>query len=155
MGNPSTYAQDLADEICQRLSEGEPLTWICRDEHMPARRTVSDWRRAHPEFDVAFLSAREEGYDVIAQDCVEIADDGSRDYKEEMDGHGGTRVVVDHDHIQRSKLRVDTRLKLLAKWDPRRYGDRHVLAGDPEAPLSGISDEALDAKIQALMKGQR
>jgi hypothetical protein len=120
MPNPSTYTDELAAEICDRLSAGEPLAVICRDEHMPARRTVSDWRRAHPEFGAAFLEARDEGYDSIAQDCLEIADDGRRDYARDEDGH----EVVDHDHIQRAKLRVETRLKLLAKWDPRRYGDK-------------------------------
>lgn len=118
--NPTTYTQAIADDICARLSEGEPLRHICKTEGYPAVRTVSDWRKAHPDFDAAYLEARDAGFDAIADDCMEIADDGSRDYTVDKDG----REVVDHDHIQRSKLRVDTRLKLLAKWDPRRYGDK-------------------------------
>ena len=69
-----------------------------------------------------FDDAREAGFDEIAEDILAIADDGSRDY---VPGERG--VVVDHDHIQRSKLRAEMRLKLLAKWDPRRYGDRSAV----------------------------
>jgi terminase small subunit-like protein len=148
-GRPSTYTEDVANTILERLSAGEPLAQICRDEGMPAVRTVSDWKASHPVFAEAFGIARDEGFDAIALDALGIADDGRRDYTEQDDGHGGTRVVADHDHIQRSKLRVETRLKLLAKWDPKRYGDRTVLAGDPDAPLAALSDETLDARIIA------
>jgi len=33
------------------------------------------------------------------------------------------------------KNQIETRLKLLAKWNPRKYGDKTVLAGDPDAPV--------------------
>jgi hypothetical protein len=131
MGRPSSYTPELADEIVERLSEGEPLASICRDEHMPAVRTVSDWKEAHPSFSADFARAREEGEDYLAAECLEIADDGRRDYHVSDDG----REVVDHDHIQRSKLRIETRLKLLAKWNPKKYGDRLTHAGDAEAPV--------------------
>lgn len=146
---PSTYTQATADEIVSRLSEGEPLTQICRDEGMPAKRTVSDWRKAHEDFDEAFLQAREEGFDAIAQDCLSIADDSGGDFTETPAGQ-----AYNAEHVQRSKLRVDTRLKLLAKWDPRRYGERMTLAGDAENPLTGLTDEQLDARLKKLMASQ-
>jgi hypothetical protein len=34
------------------------------------------------------------------------------------------------------KLQIETRLKLLAKWHPTRYGDKVTLAGDAENPLT-------------------
>ena len=34
-GRPSKYTPELAAEIARRLSDGEPLRQICRDEHMP------------------------------------------------------------------------------------------------------------------------
>jgi hypothetical protein len=37
--------------------------------------------------------------------------------------------------VQRDKLIVDTDLKLLAKWDPRRYGERQLVGSDPDNPL--------------------
>lgn len=127
----NTFTQEKADAIIERLSGGEPLAHICRDDEMPAVRTVSDWRKAHPEFDEAFLAARDDGYDAIATDCLDIADDTSRDT---IKGERGD--APDTEWIARSKLRVETRLKLLSKWDPRRYGDKMQHTGaDGEGPI--------------------
>lgn len=119
-GRPSKYASALVERIAARLATGEPMAQICRDDGMPAARTVREWIDTRPDVSAAIARAREEGFDAIAMQCLEIADDGSRDYQVQEDG----REVVDHDHIGRSRLRVDTRLKLLAKWDPKRYGDK-------------------------------
>jgi hypothetical protein len=120
MGRPTLYTLELADEICERLGEGEPLRQICRDERMPHWTTVYDWKTAHEEFSLRIARAREAGHDAIASDCLQIADDGLNDTYMDEDGNKRT----DTDVIQRSKLRIETRLKLLAKWDPKRYGDR-------------------------------
>lgn len=133
-GRPTTYTPELAAEIVARLTKGEPLAAICRDEHMPAVRTVSSWKSAHEDFLADFARARDDGFDAIAADCLDIADDGSADYRLSQ-RDGSAELVVDQEHIQRSKLRIETRLKLLAKWDPRRYGDKIIHAGDEDAPL--------------------
>ena len=118
-GRPSAFAQEIADEICRRLSQGEPLAQICRDEHMPAVRTVSDWKKARESFSADFAHAREDGFDQIAAECLDIADETAFD-----------TIITDTgdkpntEWISRSKLRIETRLKLLAKWDPKRYGDK-------------------------------
>lgn len=122
VGRPSTYTQEAADEICRRLALGEPLAQICRDDHMPAVRTVSKWKEAHETFCADFARAREEGFDVIAADCLDIADETSRDT---VETESGDRPNTEW--ISRSKLRIETRLKLLAKWDPKRYGDRQAI----------------------------
>jgi hypothetical protein len=123
-GRPSLYTQELADEICERLSVGEPLAQICRDDHMPAVRTVYDWQKAHSDFSTSIARAREEGFDHIAVDCLHIADDNRKDTRL-LGGEGEDAYEApDHDWISRSKLRIETRLKLLAKWDPKRYGDK-------------------------------
>ena len=113
MGRPSKYTDELFAEICERLSKGEPLAQICRDEHMPAERTVRDWKEADAIVSAAIAHAREDGFDAIALEALRIADDKEGEH-------------------QRDRLRVDTRLKLLAKWDPKRYGDKVQVGGDPE-----------------------
>lgn len=114
-GRPSLYTPELAAEICARMSKGETLTEICRDEHMPATRTVSGWKVPYPEFAADFGRARDDGFDAIAQ--------RTRDTARGLAGSDTT-----HDY-QRDKLIIETDLKLLAKWDPRRYGDRVEHAG--------------------------
>jgi hypothetical protein len=55
-----------------------------------------------------------------SHEIIEIADDAERDHV--IDDRGA--VVVDHEHINRAKLRVDTRKWLMSKLLPKRYGDR-------------------------------
>jgi transposase-like protein len=152
MGRPSLKTTELVATICERLAMGEPLAAICRDEGMPHPSTVRDWMAADETVSRAIARAREDGEDWLAAECLEIADDGSRDYETKEDG----REVVDHDHIQRSKLRIDTRLKLLSKWNPKKYGERLALAGDPEAPVqveATVTLEPGDAYLRMLNGG--
>ena len=136
MGRPSLYKPEIIDELCERLSKGEPMAQICRDEHMPAVSTISDWTLGKsslsPEetlqLSVRVARAREDGYDAIANDCLNIADGNGKDMRITEAGV----PVADHDVVQRARLRVDTRLKLLACWDPKRYGNKidHTTQGE-------------------------
>jgi hypothetical protein len=118
-GRKSTFTQAIADAICARLSQGEPLESICRDEDMPTSRTVSNWKAADEAFASDIAHAREAGFDRIAADCLDIADETGKDT---LYGENGERANTEW--ISRSKLRIETRLKLLAKWDPKRYGEK-------------------------------
>lgn len=142
-GRPTTYTQKAADEIVRRLSAGETLTDICADDHMPATRTVSDWKAAHPDFSADFGRARDAGYDAIASRARKTARGQNEDAGGDSSGD-----------VQRDKLIIETDLKLLAKWDPRRYGDKvaHVGGGPDDAPIryADLSEDELDARIAAL-----
>jgi hypothetical protein len=115
---------ELYAEIVERLSKGEPMAKICRDEHMPTDRAVRMWQEQDGDFASAIARAREDGFDAIAADCLDIADDGTNDYVTKERPDGSSYDAFDAEHVQRSKLRVETRLKLLAKWDPKRYGEK-------------------------------
>lgn len=122
-GRPSKYSPEICKEICERLSNGEPLISICKDSHMPCDDTVRIWASANETLFRDITRAREAGFDAIAMDCMHIADDNSKDTR--MVKRGDEYIeVTDNDVIQRAKLRVETRLKLLAKWDPKRYGEK-------------------------------
>jgi len=154
-GRPSTFTDDKFAEIVERISNGEPLAQVCRDEHMPALRTVYDWMEERPNLSARFARAREAGYDMIAVDTLQIADDSRNDYMEKLSRSGDEQAVkamaFDAEHVQRSKLRIETRLKLLAKWDPKRYGEKLALGGaDDLPPIRTMTDEQLDAKLAAL-----
>jgi len=120
MGRPTLKTPEVVEAICARLSEGEPLAQICRSEGMPATRTVREWIELDANVSAAIARAREDGFDQIALDALDIADDRSRDTIERGDGS----ETANTEWISRSRLRVETRLKLLAKWDPKRYGDK-------------------------------
>ena len=58
-GPISTYNEEAADEIFERLCEGESMNQICRDPAMPSVSTVQNWRRANGQFAAALRVARE------------------------------------------------------------------------------------------------
>lgn len=136
MGRKSTYDPKVAAQICDKLSHGIPLAEICRGNGMPAVRTVSLWKQAHPEFAADFARARDEGYDALAAQCIEIADNEQHDWVLKKKG-----VITNDVAIARAKLQVETRLKLLAKWDPKRYGEKiqteHTGAVQVEVVIGG------------------
>lgn len=123
MGRQSTFTQEVADAICARLSTGEPLAKICRDDDMPHDNTVRDWQKASPDFAIAIARAREDGFDALAAECLDIANTPMQGTEITEKSNGDIEVKTG-DMLGHRKLQIDTRLKLLAKWDPKRYGDK-------------------------------
>jgi len=117
----------ILDTICERLSNGQPLAEVCREDGMPDRSTVWDWEEADPAISQRIARARENGEDVIAAECLAIADDSRNDFINLLADEGDEKALLartNGEAVQRSKLRVETRLKLLAKWNPRRWADK-------------------------------
>lgn len=148
MARPSSFTQKKADAICLRLADGESLRSICAGKDMPDRVTVFRWLREREEFRNQYARAREDQAESIFEEILEIADDGRRDYVEDEEGH----QAVDHDHIQRAKLRVETRKWMLGKLAPKKYGERLQLANDPDDPITTASDEQIEARLAALLE---
>jgi len=111
-GRPTAYTDELADKICDRLAEGEGLISICRDDGMPNERTLRSWALDddHP-FSPKYARAKEYGYHRLAEEILDIADNGNSE------------------DVQRDKLRVDTRKWMLSKVLPKIYGDKLLAAG--------------------------
>ncbi len=146
-GRPSLYTAALAARLCLRLAEGETLRAICRDEAMPDKATVLRWLadEAKADFRDQYAHARDMQADALFDEALEIADDASGDWSTDKDG----RKVLDHEHVQRSRLRVDTRKWAAGKMAPKRYGDKIQHTGDGGGPirvrpdLSKLTDKEL------------
>lgn len=121
------YTPAIAAEILDRLSDGQSLREICRDDHMPAEATVREWalteNEKRPGFPAHYAKAREVGYMRMADELLEIADDGSNDWME-RNGQDNEGWQTNGEALQRSRLRVDTRKWLLSKALPKIYGDK-------------------------------
>lgn len=165
MGRPSKYNQGALDEICERLSQGEPLAAICRDEGMPADRTVRDWIEQKPEVSAAIARARETGEEWLLAECLQIADtpvDGVIE-KMEPDKATGELVVVERrkeDMLAHRKLQIETRLKLLAKWNPRKWGEKQQLEhSGPDGGAIAVArvdpSNLSDATLKELLNARR
>lgn len=120
--------------ICTRVAENVTRRHIAAELGCSAG-SISDWLNSDAEFAAQYARAMELRVDRMAEEIQEISDDGTNDWIQREIGDGETVTVVDHEHIQRSKLRVDTRKWLMSKMMPKKYGDRTTLAGDPENPL--------------------
>ena len=128
MGRPSKYDPEIARIICEQLSEGIPLRQICRDnDGFPAWRTVYDWMGRDEELSASIARARDIGYDALAEECLLIADTPQFGQKQVMSDEGSTTTV--EDMLGHRKLQIETRLKLLAKFHPTKYGDRVAIEG--------------------------
>lgn len=138
-GRPSKYTAKIADRICSELSNGRTLRSVCRDDGMPHESTVRAWVLDDLHgFYTQYTRAREIGYHSMADETLEIADDGTNDFVKKRKQDGEEFEAVDHDHIARSRLRFDARRWLLSKALPKIYGDKLSLAGDGENPLTVV-----------------
>ena len=145
-GRPTKYTKDLAIEICARLAEGEPITKITKDAHMPGQATIYRWLIDNEQFREMYESARKDGAHTLASQIQEIADEKPL---EVFDEAGNRRY--DSGSISYNKLRMEARKWLAAKYLPRVYGDRQILAGDAENPVAHkVSFEAFDTLIETL-----
>lgn len=123
-GRPTTYTPEIGLAICEGVSSGKTLTEVCRSDDMPSRATVYRWQEADSTFRAAYRRAREMQAQAWSDEIVEIADDTTLDTVTKVTPQGREYEVVDHENIQRSKLRVHTRQWLMARLHPQRYGDR-------------------------------
>jgi len=118
---------------------------------MPSWRAVYDWIDEDEDFASRIAHARILGFDAIAESTLEIADDATNDWMDKQTP-SGTVTVLNAEHVQRSKLRIETRLKLLAKWSPAKYGEKTSmeLTGADGGPVQ-ISDTERAARIAAIL----
>jgi hypothetical protein len=133
------------------VAQGMTLRQVFRLPGMPSRMSFYRYVDCEDQAEAArrqgrLARARTMGLEEIAEEILDIADDGSNDWIE-REKDGATLVEVDREHLQRSKLRVETRLKLLAVWDPARYGQRINHADADGKPLRGEGVTASDLAI--------
>lgn len=125
MGRPSLYTPELADRICRRLAEGESLRAICRDAEMPGVSTVFAWLQADEAFRTKYTRAREVQAELMADELLEIADDGQNDWMEKFNKDGDAIGWAENgEALRRSQLRVATRQWIASKLLPKKYGDK-------------------------------
>lgn len=145
MNNGDEYAASLeAQMLADYVSGGMPLAQACRTLDVNLMTTydrMSKW----PAFADMMNKARDAGYDMIAVDCLQIADHVADDGD----------VKPNKEWIARSKLRVETRLKLLAKWHPKKYGEKLEIEQKSASVTIPVGNDPIAAQraYEALLKG--
>lgn len=139
MGRPTDYTQEIASSICERIADGESLRSICLIEDMPNKSTVFRWLTQHPDFRDQYAHAREAQADSLADEMLDIADDGSNDWMERSEKKGGG-WEENGEAIGRSRLRLDARKWIASKLKPKKYGEKITseMSGLDGAPLQVV-----------------
>lgn len=113
------YSPDIVREIIERVMSGETVTSITRDPHMPTHALICAWANGTripptPDFPERYREARAIGYEVMADQLIDIADDKSQDWV--IDEHGNKRF--NSDHVLRASLKIKARQWILEKRVP-------------------------------------
>lgn len=129
------------------MMEGDSLRRICNEPAMPTKTTVCRWL-ADPEkfplFCDQYARAREVQAEMLADELIDISDEGTNDWMEKKAADGSVAGwALNGEHVQRSRLRIDTRKWAASKLLPKKYGDRitndHV--GNVTVTISGKDAE--------------
>lgn len=147
VGRPTDYNIELTSEFCSRLIEGRSVRSICSDEDMPNAATIFKWLAKYPEFNDQYAKAKEQAIEALVTECFDIADENALDYTEGEDG----KLRPNIDHIQRARLRIDTRKWYAGKIMPKLYGDRQIIDQTTKLAFDEVSDEELNARLKALL----
>lgn len=104
---------------------------------MPCVASVFNWLRTYPEFLAQYTRAKEEAADAFVEEMLDISDDGRNDWMEKL-GKDGEPIgwQLNGEHVNRSRLRVDTRKWIASKLKPKKYGDKVALTGPEGGPLA-------------------
>lgn len=149
-GRPTEFSQELANQICELVSEGMSTRQICERDDMPGKTTIFRWLQENPIFRDQYARAKEVMVEIMAEETFEIADDKSGDHY--VDEFGATRT--DTGVIQRARLQIDARKWFVSKLLPKKYGDRliaeHSGPGGRPVEVELKADESFAAVIAAL-----
>jgi hypothetical protein len=143
-----TYSDALAQAICERVSAGELLTIICREDDMPTMRRCNQWLKEFPEFQALMDMSKNDRLTIFEEEVIEIADDMKNDFRTVIK-NGKEKRVVDPEVIARAKLRIEVRFRHLKSGKPLRWGDVATIITKSDDPndVSNLSIEELEKRL--------
>lgn len=121
--------ESIFNTICDRIIKGESVNTILKDEDMPSSQTFFKWLNESEEKSKKYARVKEVYADTVFEDIILIADGTDSDILTDEEG----RQQVNHNIIQRDRLRIDARKWHLSKLNPKKYGDKI----ETETKLSG------------------
>ena len=138
---------EVAKRVIEGLSEGKSLRAICREDGMPTEAYIRKVALNDIEFGSQYTRARDIGLDAMADEILDIADDGSNDWIERNDPEN-KGYAYNGEAGARSRLRVDTRKWYLSKLAPKRYADRQIVESKADVNLNATVAPALSELVQ-------
>jgi hypothetical protein len=136
LGRPTKYTPEIGRAIAHDWAMGETRDQLS-DKYAIPYDTLLNWERTFPEFKQQMDAAREIKAHRYADQVIEIADDKTQDWIELTTKAGSKSRIPNHELVQRSRLRVDIRMKMMERWAPQFYGQasRLELTGAGGGPI--------------------
>lgn len=154
---PFAWTEEIEDAIMDEIMEGRSFRDFMvgegRDHRFPSVPTFFKRLRDDEAFFKRYARAREFQADQEFEEMKEIADNSSNDWMERNDPEN-PGYVFNHDHVQRSKLRIDTRKFRVVKMAPKKYGDKVEMehSGEIRRPATETEAELLSKLDQFIPK---
>ncbi len=121
------------EAVCADLADQKSLTQIAQEQEVSIGSLLT-WIEADPDRSAITREVRS----LMARHWDDKAERALMDAPDEFELKRA-KEMAHHYRWRASKIR------------PSEYGDRQVIAGDKEAPLVGVSESDLDAKLAALL----
>lgn len=138
VGRPNTFSDEIATRVIDAINDGMTLRQVEQLPGVPNKSTLFRWMGLQPQFNIAYHAALRWRTYARSDEIIDIADDASKDWKLEEVSEGGPPVIVlDKEHIVRTKLRIDARKWSMEKENPKRYGAAPTLLEDVRNPEQG------------------
>jgi hypothetical protein len=148
MPTPTKRTPKLEAEVLERLALGETLAALGRELGFHPVNW-GKWAAADEALAVAYATAREVGGDAIADHALALIDaEPAR-----VDGK------IDPGHVQWKRAQVETRLKLLACWNPKKYSPKQTVdVGNKEGETlkidSNVDNVALTLALSEALRAR-
>jgi hypothetical protein len=132
--------EKIKEQIVAWLADGKTLRDFCKSsEDLPSYPSIFRWLDEDKQFAIDYARAREVGFEILAEEALHIADNQHMGRKVVTNSGASddddTMTVTEEDMLGHRKLQIDTRMRLLKAWHPKKYGDKTILAGDDENPV--------------------
>ena len=144
------YTEAKAQEICERVSAGEFLINICKDEDLPTVRRCNQWLKEHSEFNDYYKEAINDRLSIFEDEVITIPDEAAKDFEEIQQKDGSTREILDPTKISAAKLRTEVRFRHLKACKPQKWGEQSTIITKSGDELADMTTEELEKKIAEL-----
>ena len=137
--NKSKGEEKIFNEVIKQIEAGKSVRQIFRDNDFCVSRSVfCQWLRDNEDKANQYARATSIRADIIFDEMFDIADDGTNDYINVDIGDGIEVQKLNTEHIQRSRLRIDTRKWALSKMNPKKFGDKLDVGLSGEVKVTGL-----------------
>ncbi len=117
-------SQEIIEEICARIMDGESVRQICMLDYMPSSTEFYRQLQSDEYLRENYVRAKEAQADKFAEELLDIADNSTNDWIVRENERGGEAIVLNAEALARSKLRYEARRWLMGKMKPKKYGDK-------------------------------